>query len=170
MNIHRKNISTTVRLAAVMLVGIISGNAPAENSARDEKRSAAEPEPDSVDADRIETADDFNAFLDRCSLEEHVLLMQSMMGLGGAKLKRHHFEVGGTKVPTWFLGKDQRVFSVTAPPMSENLCRVGDDIFVVFESGAKKYRSESCPVDRLFRFRNKPLENGQTRQIGMKSP
>lgn len=82
----------------------------------------------------------------------------------------HHFEVGGTKVPAWFLGKDQRVFSVTAPPMSENLCRVGDDIFVVFESGAKKYRSESCPVDRLFRFRNKPLENGQTRQKGMKRP
>ena len=75
-----------------------------------------------------------------------------------------HFEVGGTKVPVWFLGKDRRVFSVTAPPMSENLCRVGDDVFVVFESGAKKFRSGKCPVDRLFRFRNKPLGNGQSRQ------
>ena len=71
----------------------------------------------------------------------------------------HHFEVGGTKAPAWFLGKDRRVFSVAAPPMSENLCRAGNDVFVVFESGAKKYRSGSWPVGRLFRFQNKPPES-----------
>lgn len=67
-----------------------------------------------------------------------------------------HFKIGKTEVPAWFLGKKRRVFSVKAPPMSENLCRVGNDIFVVFESGAKEYQSgkRTCPIDRLFRFPN----------------
>lgn len=68
------------------------------------------------------------------------------------------FKIGGTDVPAWFLGKGRRVRSVTAPPMTENLCRVGNDVFVVFESGAKKFlRDGKYPVGHLYRFSNKPL-------------
>lgn len=40
---------------------------------------------------RRDSADDFNAFLNRCSLEERVCLMQSLMGLKDQKLAKQHF-------------------------------------------------------------------------------
>lgn len=43
------------------------------------------------DSARKDSADDFNAFLRRCSLEERACLMQSLMGLDDFKLAKHHF-------------------------------------------------------------------------------
>ena len=69
-----------------------------------------------------------------------------------------HFTIGGTDVPAWFLGKGRRVLSVTAPPMTENLCRVGNDVFIVFESGAKKFlHNGKYPVGYLYRFPSETL-------------
>lgn len=91
MNIHRRSIVVTAKLSVFLLVGIIAGNAQGGNSARNANREVTDPMPYAVDTNRIDTADDFNAFLARCSLEERVCLMQSMMGLGAAKIERHHF-------------------------------------------------------------------------------
>jgi len=69
-----------------------------------------------------------------------------------------HFEVDGAEVPVWFLGKKRQIASMTAPPMSENLCCVGNDVYVLFESGAKEKRGKcgtTRPVDRCFRFPNR---------------
>ena len=44
-----------------------------------------------IDLSRIDTPKDFNTFLDRCALAERAALMQSLMGLGGWKVERHHF-------------------------------------------------------------------------------
>ena len=72
------------------------------------------------------------------------------------------FKIGGTDVPAWFLGKGRRVRSVTAPPMTEDLCRVGNDVFVVFESGAKEFRHDGkCPVGHLYRFPSKPQSSAK---------
>lgn len=67
-------------------------------------------------------------------------------------------KIGDAEVRAWFLGKQRRMGTLTAPPMSENLCRMGDDVCVLFESGAKEKRGKSGkkrPVDRLFRFPNR---------------
>lgn len=69
-----------------------------------------------------------------------------------------HFNVGGAEVPAWFLGKDRLIAALTAPPMAENLCRVEDDVYIIFESGAKDKRGKNGktrPVDRCFRFPNR---------------
>ena len=72
----------------------------------------------------------------------------------------HYFSVDGRKIPAWFLGKRQRVAKIAAPPMTENLCRVGNDVFVVFESAAARFKSfwypPKNPIDRLYFFPNNP--------------
>jgi hypothetical protein len=76
-----------------------------------------------------------------------------------------YFSVDGREVPAWFLGKRQRVAKIPAPPMTENLCRVGNDVFLVFESAADKFRSSVLPskhpIDRLFCFPNSPPQKAK---------
>lgn len=76
-----------------------------------------------------------------------------------------YYSVDGREVPAWFLGERQRVAKITAPPMTENLCRIGNDVFIVFESAADKYRSSVLPskhpIDRLFFFSNSPSQKSK---------
>lgn len=81
------NIATVVGFVIVALAGTLPNRASADPPNEKTANQTAY----AVETSRKDTADDFNAFLDRCSLEERVCLMQSMMGLDGAKLKRHHF-------------------------------------------------------------------------------
>ena len=55
------------------------------------RRDAPNPAGYSVHATRRDSPDDFNAFLNRCSLEERVSLMQALMGFENEHLSRHHF-------------------------------------------------------------------------------
>jgi hypothetical protein len=62
--------------------------------------------------------------------------------------------VGGKQVPVWFLDRknlSKEQGSLTVPPMSEGIVTDGANrLFVLFESGALKYRSTaSAPMDRM---------------------
>jgi hypothetical protein len=43
-------------------------------------------------------------------------------------------------VPCWFLDNENLVNAIKLPPMSENIQLIDDQLVVLFESGAKKYR------------------------------
>ncbi len=47
----------------------------------------------------------------------------------------------GTKIPLAVLDTPQRVYALTAPPMTEGISVYKDSLAVVFESGSDKYRS-----------------------------
>lgn len=65
---------------------------------------------------------------------------------------RAHVEVLGAQVPIWFLDSDSQDGLMMCPPMTECLCTVGDSIYVLFESGAEKYRDAKNPMDRVFKL------------------
>ena len=59
--------------------------------------------------------------------------------------------VDGMQIPLWFLDKNTQTDILICPPMTECLCTVGDDVYVLFESGAESYRGNgACPCDRFF--------------------
>lgn len=59
--------------------------------------------------------------------------------------------VDGVQVPLWFLDKNAQTGILICPPMTECLCTVGNEIYVLFESGAETYRNScACPSDRFF--------------------
>lgn len=63
-------------------------------------------------------------------------------------------QVGGKSVPVWFLDRkslSKEEGSLKVPPMSEGIVTDGANrLFVLFESGALKYRSSgSAPMDRM---------------------
>jgi hypothetical protein len=39
---------------------------------------------------------------------------------------------------------------LTMPPMSENIAMRGNDLYVLFESGARKYRNGAMPLKHLY--------------------
>ncbi|WP_068773584.1 hypothetical protein [Paenibacillus sp. FJAT-26967] len=58
--------------------------------------------------------------------------------------------IGADKVPLWFLDSKNEKGKLEAPPMSEGLVTVKDELYVLFESGANLYRSSSTyPVDKI---------------------
>ena len=63
-------------------------------------------------------------------------------------------DVYGVQVPIWFLDSDSMNASMMCPPMTECLCTIGDSIYVLFESGAEKYRDSKNPMDRVFKLNN----------------
>lgn len=65
---------------------------------------------------------------------------------------RAHVEVLGAQVPIWFLDSDSQDGLMMCPPMTECMCTVGDSIYVLFESGAEKYRDAKNPMDRVFKL------------------
>jgi len=61
-------------------------------------------------------------------------------------------DVYGQTVPLWFLDSDVRTGILFAPPLRETLCEVDGSIYVLFESGAEKYRNAKNPMDRVFKL------------------
>lgn len=59
--------------------------------------------------------------------------------------------LGATR-PIWFLDKNSLEAVLIAPPMTECLCTIEDAIYVLFESGAEKYRDSKNPMDRVFKL------------------
>lgn len=61
--------------------------------------------------------------------------------------------VGGQEVPVWFLdstNRTQNLNPIIAPPMSEGVDTDGNRLFLLFESGAQKYRSSAAsPMDTI---------------------
>ena len=60
--------------------------------------------------------------------------------------------VYGKTVPLWVLDSDVRTGVLMAPPMSETMCEVDGAVYVIFESGAEKYRDAANPIDRAFKL------------------
>ena len=61
-------------------------------------------------------------------------------------------DVLGVQRPIWFLDSNSLDNSLLCPPMTECLCTIDDSIFVLFESGAEKYRDAKNPMDRVFKL------------------
>lgn len=65
-------------------------------------------------------------------------------------------EIAGESVPVWFLDSSCREGALLCPPMTECLCVVDGDIYVLFESAAQPYMDPSShsanPMDRVFRL------------------
>ena len=66
-------------------------------------------------------------------------------------------EVNGRTVPMWILDSTCREDALMCPPMTECLCTIGEEIYVVFESAAETYMNPSKPslhpMDRVFRLK-----------------
>lgn len=61
-------------------------------------------------------------------------------------------EVLGVTAPIWFLDSDSLDAALMAPPMTECLCTYDGSVYVLFESGAEKYRDAKNPMDRVFKL------------------
>lgn len=71
-----------------------------------------------------------------------------------------HVTVGGKQIPLWFLdshtAKPRQ--SIEAIPMPEGIVEVQKELYVVFESGADKYRyTTTYPMDRMLKIDMKKL-------------
>lgn len=66
--------------------------------------------------------------------------------------------VAGRTVPLWQLKKRGEAQMLSAPPMAEGCCTMGEEVYVVFESAAYYYRAYSPgntavdPTDKIWRF------------------
>lgn len=60
--------------------------------------------------------------------------------------------LNGTSVPVWFLDSKLTVREMPAIPMSEGIANVGGKLYVLFESGAEKYRlgGGKQPTDMVY--------------------
>ena len=62
------------------------------------------------------------------------------------------FEFNGIKIPVWFLDGKLKTKSMSAIPMSEGIANVNGMLYVLFESGANKYRLDGGkePTDMVY--------------------
>jgi hypothetical protein len=60
--------------------------------------------------------------------------------------------LNGVSIPVWFLDGKMSCEKVTMPPMSEGVANVNGKVYVLFESGAEKYRLDGgkMPVDMVY--------------------
>lgn len=59
--------------------------------------------------------------------------------------------LNGVSVPVWFLDSGELVGKIPALPMSEGMAYMKNKLFVLFESGAEKYRGDGkLPTDRVW--------------------
>lgn len=64
----------------------------------------------------------------------------------------------GHEVPLWFLDQSNLVHTIDLPPMSENIFIHNDDLYVLFESGAKKFRfMGKKPLDYVIKLNQEEL-------------
>lgn len=62
-------------------------------------------------------------------------------------------EIGQTTVPLWFLDGVSQTGELQTAPMTEGVCVVDDNLYVLFESGASYYRKNGAvnPTDQVWR-------------------
>ena len=59
----------------------------------------------------------------------------------------------GDQAPLWFLDGLNHIRSIDLPPMAENIAIRGDELLVLFEAGATKFRwFRKAPIDQLIRL------------------
>lgn len=60
-------------------------------------------------------------------------------------------DLNGKKVPLWFLELNKRPKKITLPPLAEGIVLAEDKLYIMFESGADKYRTTTnkYPLDRI---------------------
>ncbi|MBP3645958.1 MAG: hypothetical protein J6K55_05995 [Clostridia bacterium] len=65
-------------------------------------------------------------------------------------------EINGKTIPIWCLDSGVKTGALSAPPMTEGLVTIGDEVYVLFESAAQKYMDPKNPsvnpIDRVFRL------------------
>lgn len=62
-------------------------------------------------------------------------------------------DFGTKQVPLWFLDSKNHIETITGPPMTEGIVEHDNMLYVLFESGATKFRtSGSYPLDRIYTF------------------
>ncbi len=65
-------------------------------------------------------------------------------------------EINGGEAPLWILDSSCREDALLCPPMTECLCAIDEEIYVLFESAATTYMNPSKPslhpMDRVFRL------------------
>lgn len=65
-------------------------------------------------------------------------------------------EINGKTIPIWCLDSGVKTGALSAPPMTEGLVTIGDEVYVLFESAAQKYMDPQNPsvnpIDRVFRL------------------
>lgn len=60
-------------------------------------------------------------------------------------------DFGSNQVPLWFLDSKNHIETITGPPMTEGIAAHNNSLYVLFESGATKFRtSGSYPLDRIY--------------------
>lgn len=98
--------------------------------------------------------------------DEFVYLSQSYGRTAHSMIHRYRYdlaaqpqamgEVSGQQVPIWFLDSDALDKTLVCPPMTEGLCTIDSDIYVLFESAAETYmnpkKPSSNPMDRVFKL------------------
>ncbi len=81
--------------------------------------------------------------------DSHLLIYPNVLKTAPAK----NVKINDTSVPLWFLDDKVLAKSITAPPMTESIESMGQDIYVLFESGASIYRdTASHPMDELYQL------------------
>ncbi len=60
--------------------------------------------------------------------------------------------LNGKKVPLWFLELNKKPKKITLPPLAEGIVLAKDELYIMFESGADKYRTATnkYPLDRIY--------------------
>lgn len=60
--------------------------------------------------------------------------------------------LNGTNIPLWFLDGNTELYELEAPPMSEGLAAMDGKLYILFESGAEKYRLDGGkrPTDKIW--------------------
>ena len=65
-------------------------------------------------------------------------------------------ELNGKTIPIWCLDSGVKTGALSAPPMTEGLVTIDDEVYVLFESAAQKYMDPKNPsvnpIDRVFRL------------------
>lgn len=75
-----------------------------------------------------------------------------------------YVKIAGKIVPLWDLKDEMPLLNLSAPPMSEGCCAVGDDIYLIFESAAYYYRvyhpyyRSVDPTDRIWKLNLKNIK------------
>jgi hypothetical protein len=91
---------------------------------------------------------------------DNVLLSQSYGRNNASSLLRYKHSsadkpdgtvtIGSAKVPVWFLDSKNRTDTMVTPPMSEGIADSKGSLYLLFESGATKYRTSSAyALDRM---------------------
>lgn len=64
-----------------------------------------------------------------------------------------YYDVEGELVPMWYLDNTNLEQEIIMPPMSEGIDSLGDSVYILYESGANKYRGNGVdPIDHIFKW------------------